>query len=132
MLALINPFCESDNACSPMKSEDRQRLEAEFEQAMLDIYPAVRKRTRGQYRPGYLLDMLHRLCGVGVAKAMLSTSEPQPGFIALWEHGCLGLSVEALVLKPQYRVLFNCAELLEAQKRLLAHRYDDFDAVHGG
>ena len=101
-------------------------LEAEFQEEMIDIFHAASKRTHGAYRPRRLLEMIGRHGGVKAAKQLLNTKEFQSGFTILWEHSCLDISVEALVLKDQFRELFDEAELREAQWRLLAHRYDDF------
>ena len=57
--------------------------------------------------------------GVAAAKQLISKSGGTDGFATLWEHGRLDLSVEAHVLKDEYRDLFTNDEREMCRNRLL-------------
>jgi hypothetical protein len=60
--------------------------------------------------------------GVAAAKRLLGRAEVSPGFIALREKGRLDLSMEALVIAPEFCGLFTDAEQAEARRRLEEER----------
>jgi len=91
-------------------------LELQFQDDMLKTY---RKAKKLGYKAGIFLDMIGTMGGVGTAKKLLSTEDfIQDGVTRLWELGRLDLSVEALVLKMEYDVLFTFEEKETAKKRL--------------
>lgn len=45
------------------------------------------------------------------------------GFDRLWEEKRLDLSVEALILKPEWQALFNAADKMAARHRLRQYGY---------
>jgi hypothetical protein len=49
------------------------------------------------------------------------------GYTALWERGRLDLTVEALILEPQWHELFTEEEREIARKRLRDYGYDQED-----
>lgn len=53
-----------------------------------------------------------------VSMRLLAASVVSDGFRALWERGRLDLTVEALVLRPEFRELFDDQELETARTRL--------------
>ncbi|MGW0627191.1 hypothetical protein [Streptomyces sp. NPDC002758] len=81
------------------------------------------KREIG-YNPTRFMQMLGEFGGVGAAKQFLRGSNASDGFTTLWEAGRLGLSVEAFVLLPWYRHLFEDHQLETAQRRLNDHGFD--------
>lgn len=97
-------------------------IEKQFHQAMLSIYE--RARNECNYNATYFLRMVHERGGVVAAKSLLAGSVPQYGLGRLWECHRLDLSVEAHVLKPEFRTLFTCQERAEARRRLKEYRYD--------
>ena len=96
--------------------------EEEFHNAMLRIYR--RAKDECGYNATRFLQMLAELGGMETARRLLSTDEPQIGFTELWEARRLDLTVEALVLQPEWRDLFSSDQLECARSRLIAHGYD--------
>lgn len=94
----------------------RRDLESEFHDAMVAIYNSA-KRACG-YNATRFLQVLSNKGGVQTARDLLSTDEVQYGFTELWECGRLDLTVEAHVLKPEFRELFTEVELRRAYQRL--------------
>ncbi len=90
-------------------------LEAPFHKEMQRIYTEA--STFGYY-PTRFLVMLTERGGVTTAKSLLNSSTISEGFTRLWIEGRLDLSVEAVVLHPQWRTLFTADELATAQIRL--------------
>jgi hypothetical protein len=56
--------------------------------------------------------------GVPAAKKYLANSTVRSGLFPLSEYGRIDLSVESLVLRAEYRGLFEPIEIQEAEKRL--------------
>ncbi|MBZ9642945.1 hypothetical protein [Streptomyces sp. PSKA30] len=81
------------------------------------------KREIG-YNPTRFQQMLGELGGVGAAKQLLRGGNASDGFTTLWEAGRLELSVEAFVLLPWYRDLFEDHHIDTARYRLSAHGFD--------
>jgi hypothetical protein len=114
---------ESPEGSIPVRSasEDRSAeipgtpLEAEFYQAMLDVYKVAAEHG---YRATYFKRMLHQYGGVKTAKRLLANQEIQDGLMKLWELDLLAHSMEAAVLQDRFRHLFTEAELKEARRRL--------------
>ena len=93
-----------------------EQLRLQFQDNVLKTYREAKKLG---YKPGIFLDMIGTYGGVETAKRLLSTQEfVQEGVKRLWELGRLDLSVEALVLRPEYKELFTTEELKIARKRL--------------
>ncbi len=91
-------------------------LQEEFDAAMRDIYQ--RALTECRYNASYFIQMVNDRGGLQTAKYLLSVDDPQSGFTRLWELGRLDLTVEALVLKPQFSSLFDRTEVQAARRRL--------------
>lgn len=73
------------------------------------------------YWASYFLRALKRHGGLTVAKRILAASVEggkTKGFLTLLQHQRLDLSVEAVVLSPQFRDLFSKKELATAEHRL--------------
>ena len=60
---------------------------------------------------------------MGAARKLLWKSGTSNGFERLKAERRLDLSMEALMLRPEFRELFSEAELTRASDRLLAHGY---------
>jgi hypothetical protein len=54
---------------------------------------------------------------------LINSPHVSEGYTALWERKRLDLTVEALVLDPQWKELFTKDELNKAKQRLLDYRY---------
>ena len=96
-----------------------QELLEGFHQEMLATYDAALK-LKPPYRAKSFLTMLGEHGGKGTAERLLATSKPSQGFTELYLRGKenLRLSVEYLVLKDPWRLLFTEKQHAIARKRL--------------
>ena len=94
--------------------------EHRFDLAMMNIYH--RARAEVNYNASRFLQMLHDHRGVETARILLYSSTVSDGYTALWERGRLDLTVEVLILEPQWHGLFTEEERDIARKRL-----EDYD-----
>jgi hypothetical protein len=94
----------------------------EFHAAMFGIYQ--RAKADVGYNATRFLQMLDENGGLETAQILLHASGVSEGYTALWERGRLDLTVEALVIDPEWRELFTPEELHVARKRLTDYEYD--------
>lgn len=94
----------------------QEPIRTEFEQAMRAVYD--RARAEANYPANYFLSMLAEHGGLGTAQRLLRSPAVSDGFATLWERGRLDLTVEALVIQPQFAGLFTETELEAAKRRL--------------
>src|SRR5687768_6589109 len=80
-------------------------IEQEFHAAMFNTYQ--RGRAEHGYNANRFLWMLDEHQGVATAHMLLEAKGVSEGYVALWERGGLGLTVEAVVLEPRWRSLFS-------------------------
>ncbi len=101
-------------------------LELRFHDDMLDIFRLAGEATRRQrpdgtfargYWASYFLRGVRNHGGPDYARQLLRKTGTSDGFERLKEEGRLDLSVEALVLRPEYSLLFN-----DDERRIAAHR----------
>ena len=92
-----------------------QELRDKFQAAMITTYEEGVKRG---YYPTYFLGMLHEYGGVDTAKRLLAKQEVQTGLMKLYELELLDSSMEAYVIKEQFKPLFSAEEINEARRRL--------------
>lgn len=97
-------------------------LEKRFHDAMLNIYKRAKKEAR--YKASRFLTMVTEQGGVEAARTLLHASSVSEGYTALWERKRLDLTVEAVVLEPEWHGLFSDNERDIAQKRLKEYGYD--------
>ncbi len=128
---VVSPFWNSEHRCAAIRMEDVARfVEAAparaadprldlFHQAMLDIYHRTLAETG--YRASDLFGMLASREGLLVAKSLLA-GQPSTGFWELCRQGRFDLTVESLILKPEWRSLFAEGEIATARRRLDAVR----------
>jgi hypothetical protein len=96
-----------------------------FDEAMLDIYRKADRELGIKFKN--FLDRIVTLGALNAARHFLR--EPlQSGFTTLWERGRLDLTMEALVIRPEWAGLFTQRELDEAKTRLQAHGWNDPNA----
>jgi hypothetical protein len=88
----------------------------EFGRRMIDAYHRARKEAG--YHAGYFRSMLAEHGPVLTARKLLAAPTVSDGFSALWEHERLDLTVEALVIEPQFAGLFDEKERETARNRL--------------
>src|SRR5262245_8510112 len=79
-------------------------LEVRFDRAMMEIY--LRAKSEAGYNATRYLQMLYDLRGLETARTLVLADQPSEGYTALWERGRLDLTVEALVLQPEWQPLF--------------------------
>jgi|SRR5450756_271212 len=99
-----------------MKRSSRTVLMAKFEEMFFEI-PGRIRRVFG-YTPAYLLRMGARLSGLGASKRFLQLPAVSSGFVRLVRGGHPELTIEALVLDPQFAPIFTPEELAIARQRL--------------
>ncbi len=94
-------------------------IEERLHQAMLDIYPRAGKQAG--YWSNYYLRAVKRHGGLAAAKRMLRPKKRgklDKGLLALIDAGRPDLSVEAIILAPEFRSLFTEEERAEAARRI--------------
>lgn len=95
--------------------------ELEFHEAMLSIYKQAKAEC--DYNATRFLRMVNEQGGLQAAKTLLHAPGYSEGFTAIWECGRLDLTMEALVLRGEWRDLFSEGELKTARKRLEDYGY---------
>lgn len=100
-------------------------LEEKFNSDMQSIYLTA-KRELG-YNATRFLQLLSQKGGFQAAKILISKDGGTYGFEVLWEHKRLELSVEAHVLKPEYKALFTDEEREICRKQLVDFGYKVMD-----
>jgi hypothetical protein len=93
-----------------------------FDKAMMNIY--LRARDEANYTATRFLQMLHKHRGPETARILLHSGTVSEDYTALWERGHLDLTVEALILEPEWYELFSTEEQDIARKRLKEYGYD--------
>lgn len=88
---------------------------------MKDVY--VRARDEAGYNATAYLRMLSQHGGLETARRLLASSSVSDGFVALWERGRLDLTVENVILKPEFAGLFSDANRDLAHARLEEYGY---------
>jgi hypothetical protein len=97
-------------------------LQNQFHRAMLEIYDNALRECG--YNAIRFLQMVRERGGVETARRLLYQQGFQYGFEKLWECGRLDLTMEALVLRPQFASLFTEEEKQIASNRLADCGYD--------
>ena len=95
--------------------------ERKFNIAMKDIYETA-KRECG-YNATRFIQLVAEKGGITAAKQLINKPGGTDGFITLWQCGRLDLSVEAYVLKEEYRELFTDEERKTCRRRLQEFGY---------
>ena len=97
--------------------------EKAFGTAMMDLYKRTLKETG--YPSRRFLAPLHDVRGMETARTLINDEPPGDGFTAMWEKLRLDLTVENLVLQPEWQPLFSQEPSLlkKAHERLLKYGY---------
>lgn len=96
-------------------------IEAQFDNAMMDIYRNALKEAK--YDAKRFLQMLLEHHGIETARRLLYSNHVSEGYTALYERQRLDLTVEALILKPEWNELFTDEDREIARKRLKEYGY---------
>jgi hypothetical protein len=105
----------------PTSRGEVSMVERQFDQAMLDIYELAGRQTG--YWAHYFLRSVRKDGGLVSARKLLWKEGTSEGFERLKAEHRLDLSMEALMLRPEFQELFTPAELARAAERLSAHGY---------
>ncbi|MBU3159510.1 hypothetical protein KPL37_07040 [Clostridium frigoris] len=97
-------------------------LERKFNKDMTNIYRKADKECG--YRATRFLQILSEKGGIITAKELVSKEGGTEGFLKLWQLGRLDLSIEALLLTDEYKVLFTKEELKLSKERLEKYQYE--------
>ena len=97
-------------------------LQKRFHAAMVDVY--VRAKSEAGYTASRFLSMITEQGGYEAARTLLHASSISDGYTALWERKRLDLTVEAVILKPEWHNLFSEQERNIARERLTKYGYD--------
>lgn len=100
-----------------MQGEDERELK--FRSAMLDLYDTWRREVN--YRAGRFRQLITNHGAVGASSFLLGKSGVSTGFARLAQAGKLDLTMEYLVLRPEFGSLFSAEERGIARRRLTDH-----------
>lgn len=98
-----------------------EELRARFDEAMMEVYR--RALNECDYKATRFLQMLHDHRGLETARILLHASKVSEGYVALWERKRLDLTVEAVILAPEWHPLFSDGEREIARNRLADYGY---------
>jgi hypothetical protein len=104
---------DASDSSAQLEEDDVNRV---FNLAMRDVY--VKARQEAGYQATYFLEMLSRHGALDTARRLLASSTTSDGFTALWERQRLDLTVENVVLRPEFERLFTDEERETARRRL--------------
>lgn len=110
------PDAMTNGAVATHRVEDISDLEAQFHEAMINVYEAAKREVN--YPATYFLQMVLDAGGLDAARRLLAKQELSDGFTELYLKQRLDLTVEAQVIRPEFQPLFTPAEIAIAEKRL--------------
>jgi hypothetical protein len=99
-----------------------EKLTKQFHQALVDASQSAKKEAK--YNATRFFQMLSEHGGLETARILLQASGVSEGYTKLYEKNRLDLTVEYIVLQPQWRDLFTAEELEIARWRLKAYGMD--------
>jgi hypothetical protein len=97
------------------------KSEQAFAKAMRDVY--ARAKAEAGYNATYFLRMLSDYGPIDTARRLISSNQPAEGFTQLWQRRRLDLTVEAQVLRPEFKELFTDDERGTCRRRLAEYGY---------
>ena len=97
-------------------------LQSRFDAAMMDIYR--RALDEAGYKATRFFQMLHDHGGLITAQILIDSPTVSDGYTALWERKRLDLTVESLVLQPEWQGLFTDEQLRIARERLQKYGFE--------
>ena len=96
-------------------------IESQFHEAMLDIYR--RAKAEAGYNATRFLSMVVEHGGLKTARYLLHATKVSEGYTALYERKRLDLTVEAMILRPEWQAVFSDTERRIAVNRLREYGY---------
>ncbi len=102
-------------------------LENKFNDEMINIYNIAKKDLN--YNASRFLQLVVKNGGIQAAKKLVSKTGGTYGFEILWENNRLDLSVEALVLRSEYKELFSDEERQICGERLNEFGYKNIEKI---
>jgi len=106
----------------PARAESHRQLENRFHQAMLEAYRLAKQQCG--YNAMRFLQMVNEQGGLATARTLLNKKGPSDGLTTLWEHGWLNISMEALVLRPEFQEIFSDEERQVAREVLAQYGFN--------
>ncbi len=97
-------------------------IERKFNDDMQQIY--IRAKIELKYNATRFMRLVSEKGGLQAAKQLIAKDGGTYGFEILWENKRLDLSIEAHVLKPEYRTLFS-----DEEKDICRRRLEEFGYV---
>ena len=91
-----------------------------FHQAAASLINSIENRV---YRPNYFISRMAELGAYEAACQVIRSQKIPDGFLTLQQAGQLRLTIEALVLQPEWADLFEPETLHAARQRLDAFGY---------
>ena len=104
-----------------MEQINTDQLKKAFHQEMINL--CKRRNQELKYKSTRLLDFINKYGGYEAAVKYITTESNVQDFAILWEHERLDLSVEALITKPHYEVLFLEDILKYCDQKLKQYSY---------
>ena len=102
-------------------------LDKRFTEAMFGIYKRAIREV--DYHASRFHQMITEDGGCETARTLIHAPQTSEGYTALWERHRLDLTVEALILEPEWHDLFTDADRQAARTRLEQYDYD-FGSKH--
>lgn len=96
-------------------------IEKKFNKDMINIYREAKRELN--YTASRFMQLISEIGGLRAAKQLISKDGGTSGFVTLWEMGRLDFSIEAHVLKPEYKELFTEEEREICRDRLKEYGY---------
>ena len=116
------PPAEAPSVVPPMEADEAAPADGALDRAVHEI--SERCRVELGYNPRYFKSMLAQHGALGAVRRLLAAQAVSDGFVFLWEHQRLDLSVESLVLDDRFSHLFGAEEQKVARTRLDDFGYD--------
>ena len=89
-----------------------------------EVFQAIEESKKIGYTPTRFIQMLHQANNNAVEVVQrLVTKEATTGLEKLWEQGRLELSMEAIMIKPEYKELFSSEIITVCTKKLKKYGY---------
>ena len=104
-----------------MTQTNQEQLKKAFHQDIIILYKRIHKELK--YKPTRLMDYINKYGGYEAAVKYITTENNVQDFAVLWENQRLDLSVEALITKPTYRVLFLVEVLDFCDRKIAEYSY---------
>ncbi len=96
-------------------------LQRKFHAEMVDVHTKAKNEVG--YNATRFIQMVSEIGGVATAERLIDATGVSDGFTTLWEAGRLDISVEAVVLRPEFARLFDAKRLRVARQRLVEYEY---------